>query len=238
MRIAYRVVTSAIHGALRALCQIGDEELVRVPDRGPLILVTNHINFLEVPLLYTHLQPRPLAGFAKAETWDNVTLAALADLWDAIPLQRGEADLGALRQALEALEEGHILTLSPEGTRSGDGRLQRAHSGVAFLALRSGAPLIPVAHHGGEQFWRKLRRLRRTEFNIVVGELFTLEADGVRVTQEVRQQMADEVMYQIAALLPPAYRGVYGDRAEATERHVRFPPGVGSNLERWEESSR
>jgi 1-acyl-sn-glycerol-3-phosphate acyltransferase len=236
MRIAYRVVTSAIHGALRTLCQVDDEQLARIPDRGPLILVANHINFLEVPLLYTHLQPRPLAGFAKAETWDSAALGALADLWDAIPLRRGEPDLVALRQALEALEAGHILTLSPEGTRSGDGQLQRGYPGVAFLALRSGASLVPVAHYGGEYFWRNLRHLRRTDFNIVVGEVFTLTANGEPVTGAMRQQMADEVMYQLAALLPPAYRGAYADRAQATERYVEFPPGVESNLEQWRES--
>ena len=233
MRIAYHVVTSAIHGALRALCQVDDEQLARIPDRGPLILVANHINFLEVPLLYTHLQPRPLAGFAKAETWESAALGALADLWDAIPLNRGEADLVALRQALAALKAGHILTLSPEGTRSGDGQLQRGSPGVAFLALRSGAPVLPVAHYGGEWFWRNLRHLRRTEFNIVVGEPFELHPNGDRVTQAVRQQMADEVMYQLAALLPPDYRGAYADRAEATEQYVQFPPGGESNLDRW-----
>lgn len=225
MRIAYRVVTAAIHGALRALCQIDDDQLARIPEHGPLILVTNHINFLEVPLFYTHLQPRPLAGFAKAETWNSVALGALADLWDAIPLRRGEADLVALRQALDALEAGQILALSPEGTRSGDGQLQRGYPGVAFLALRSGAPLLPVAHHGGEHFWRNLRQLRRTEFNIVVGEVFELHANGEPVTQEVRQRMTDEVMYQLAALLPPAYRGAYANRSRATQEYVRFPAG-------------
>lgn len=233
MRIGYRVVTSAIHGVLRTLCQVDDEQLARIPEHGPLILVANHINFLEVPLLYTHLQPRPLAGFAKAETWDSMALGALADLWDAIPLRRGEVDLVALRQALGALEEGHILALSPEGTRSRDGQLQRGYPGVAFLALRSGAPLLPVAHYGGEYFWRNLRQLRRTEFNIVVGEVFELQANGESVTHEVRQQMADEVMYQLAALLPPAYRGAYADWSRATQEYVRFPAGGESNLNRW-----
>jgi 1-acyl-sn-glycerol-3-phosphate acyltransferase len=230
MTLTYWVVTSTIKGLIRLLCRVDDAQLARVPDRGPLIIVANHVNFLEVPLLYTHLRPRPMAGFAKAETWDNPALRLLADLWGAIPLSRGEADMAALRQALEALEAGHILGMAPEGTRSGHGRLQRGHPGVVFLALRSGAPLLPMVYYGGELFWSNLSRLRRTDFHIVVGQPFYLDAGGVKVTREVRQQMADEIMYQMAALLPPAYRGVYSDLAAATETYVRPLPGAASNL--------
>jgi 1-acyl-sn-glycerol-3-phosphate acyltransferase len=232
MTLTYRVVTSAIKGLTRILCRVDDAQLARVPDRGPLIIVANHVNFLEIPLLYTHLQPRSVTGFAKAETWDNPALGALFDLGRAIPLQRGEADMAALRRALKALEEGHILAVAPEGTRSGHGRLQRGKPGVVFLALRSGAPLLPVVYYGGELFWRNLPRLRRTDFHIVVGQPFYLNADEVKVTRQVRQLMVDEIMYQVAALLPSVYRGVYSNLAAATETYLRFPPGVESNLRR------
>jgi 1-acyl-sn-glycerol-3-phosphate acyltransferase len=232
MTLTYWVVTSTIKGLIRLLCRVDDAQLAQVPDRGPLILVANHVNFLEVPLLYTYLQPRPMAGFAKAETWDHPLLRLLADLWEAIPLHRGEADMAALRQALKALEAGHILGMAPEGTRSGHGRLQRGHTGVVLLALRSGAPLLPMVYYGGELFWRNLNRLRRTDFHIVVGQPFYLDAGGVKVTRQVRQQMTDEIMYQMAALLPQVYRGFYSDLAAATEAYLRFPPGAESNLRR------
>jgi 1-acyl-sn-glycerol-3-phosphate acyltransferase len=232
MTLTYRVMTSTIKSLTRILCRVDDAQLERVPDRGPLIIVANHVNFLEVPLLYTHLQPRSVTGFAKAETWDNPALGALFDLGRAIPLRRGEADMAALRQALKALEEGHILAVAPEGTRSGHGRLQPGRPGVVFLALRSGAPLLPVVYYGGELFWRNLPRLRRTDFHIVVGQPFYLYPGKVKVTRQVRQLMVDEIMYQAAALLPPAYRGVYSDLAAATEAYLRFPPGVESNLHR------
>lgn len=232
MTLVYRVVTSTIKGLTRFLCRVDDAQLARVPDRGPLLIVANHVNFLEVPLLYTHLQPRPVTGFAKVETWDNPVLRPLFDLCGAIPLDRGEADMVALRRALAALEAGHILAVAPEGTRSGHGRLQKGHAGVVFLALRAGAPLLPVVYYGGESFWRNLARLRRTDFRIVVGQPFYLDAGGVEVTRRVRRQMTDEIMYQMAALLPPAYRGVYADLASATELHLRFPPGMESNLSR------
>jgi len=233
MTLTYRVVTSTIKGLIRMLCRVDDAQLVQVPDRGPLIVVANHINFLEVPLLFTHLLPRPVTGFVKAETLNNPILGPLLfDLWEAIPIQRGEADVAAFRQALKVLEAGHILAVAPEGTRSGDGRLQRGHPGTVFLALRSGASLLPVVYYGGEHFWRNLTRLRRTDFHIVVGQPFHLDAGGVRVTRQVRRQMTDEIMYQMAALLPPAYRGAYSDLAAATKTYLRFPPGAESSLHR------
>jgi 1-acyl-sn-glycerol-3-phosphate acyltransferase len=230
---AYRVVNGSIKGLIRILCRVDDAQLARVPERGPLILVANHVNFLEVPLLYTHVQPRPVTGLVKAETLNNPFLGPLLfKLWKGIPIQRGQVDMTALSQALQALEAGQILTVAPEGTRSGHGRLQQGHPGTAFLALRSGAPVLPMATHGGERFWHNLHRLQRTDFYIVVGQPFHLDTRGSKVTQHVRQQMTNEIMYQIAALLPPAYRGVYSDLSAATETYIRFAPGVESNLRR------
>lgn len=227
--LTYRVVTSTIKRLTRILCRVNDAQLTRVPEQGPLIIVVNHINFLEVPILYTHLQPRPVTGFVKAEAWDNPATRVLFDLWESIPLRRGEADMAALRQALAVLEAGHILAVAPEGTRSGHGRLQRGLPGVTFLALRSGAPVLPVVYHGGELFWHNLTSLRRTDFHILVGQPFYLDANGMKVTRQMRQQMIDEIMYQMAALLPHAYRGVYSDLATITETYIRFSPGVESN---------
>jgi 1-acyl-sn-glycerol-3-phosphate acyltransferase len=232
MTLTYRVVTSTIKGLIRVLCRVDDTQLAQVPDRGPLIIVANHVNFLEVPLIYTHLQPRPLTGFAKVEAWNNPLTGTLFTMGGAIPLYRGEADVSAFRQALKALEAGHILAVAPEGTRSGHGRLQRGRPGIVLLALHSGTPLLPLVYYGGELFWHNLARLRRTDFHIVVGQPFYLDAGGIKVTRQVRQQMIDEVMYQMAALLPPAYRGVYSDLAAATETYLRFPPGAESNLRR------
>ncbi len=236
MSWTFRLVNHTLRGLTRLLCRVEDADLAKVPRQGPLIVVANHVNFLEVPLVYTHLMPRPVTGFAKAETWDNPLMAWLFDLWGAIPLRRGEVDLQALRRALAALEAGKILAVAPEGTRSGHGRLQRARTGVVLLALRSGAPLLPLVFFGGERFSTNIRRLRRTDFHIVVGEPFRLEAGGVRLTRAVRQHMADEIMYQLAALLPPQYRGCYADLDKATEHFLRFPHSGRSNLttERFE----
>ena len=89
--------------------------------------------------------------------------------------------------------------------------------------------MLPVVHHGGELIWRNVARLRRTDFHFVVGQPFYLETGGIRVTRQVRQQMTDEIMYQMAALLPPANRGVYSDLDSATEVYIRFPAGTDNN---------
>ena len=232
MTRSFWIVNTTIKNITRLICQVDDTQLQRVPTRGPLILVANHINFLEVPIMFTHLQPRPVTGFAKAETWNNPAMGALFNLWGAIPLKRGEADVAAIRRGLEVLGDGKILAVAPEGTRSGNGQLQKGHPGVVMLALRSGAPLLPVIYYGGEGFGRNLTRLRRTDFHIIVGQQFSLNVQGAVLSREARQQITDEIMYQLAALLPIPYRGYYSDLSAATEKYLKFPPGAKSNLNR------
>lgn len=227
MRLTERTTNAIIKRLTRLLCRVDDAQLQRVPPRGPLILVSNHVNFLDVPVVYTHLQPRPVTGFSKIETWDSPFLGPLFTLWQIIPIRRGEADVEAFRRGLAALAAGQILAITPEGTRSGHGRLQRAHPGVALLAVHSGAPVLPLAFYGIEHFREDLARLRRSPFHIAVGQPFTLATGGARLTAEVRQQITDEIMYQLAALLPPAYRGHYADMSAATARYLRFSPDQG-----------
>jgi len=230
MTYTYRAVNFTIKGLTEILCRVDNEPLTRVPFRGPLIMVGNHINFLDIPVLYTHLQPRPITGFIKAETWNNHALGLLFNMWGAIPLRRGEADMNAMRQALHALEAGEILALSPEGTRSGDGCLRRGHPGVVSLALRSGAPILPLVFYGSENFKINLTKLQRTDFHIVVGNHFYLDDHGKRTAGSVRQEITDEIMFQIAALLPAKYRGCYSDLHSATENYLNFTKNSRSNI--------
>ncbi len=230
MTIATRIVNTAVKLWTHLICRIDSAQLDQVPQNGPLILVTNHVTSLEVPLIYVHLLPRPVTGFVKAETWENPFMGYLFDLWGGIPLRRGEADVEAIRLALEALKAGKILAVAPEGTRSFNGILQRGRPGTALLALRSGAPVMPVVYYGGECVNENLKRLRRTDFHIVVGRPFYIHTDGMKVSHEVRQQIVDEIMYQIAGLLPQKYRGVYSDLSSATETFLQFIPPSRSNL--------
>ena len=222
MTLAHSAVVLTLKGLTNLLCRIEDEELVRVPPGGPLILYTNHVNILEIPIIYTHLQPRPVTGMVAAVRWKNPFLAWLLNVVGAIPLHRGAADIAALRSAIRRLAAGAIIIIAPEGTRSGHGRLQEAHPGVVLLALRSGAALQPAAFHGSENYRDDLRRLRRTDFRITVGRPFHLDAGAVRVTRSIRREMLDEMMYQLSALLPAANRGIYSDLSAATTRYLNF----------------
>lgn len=217
-----QVVNTILRLIIDILCRVNDEEISKIPQHGPIILIGNHVNFLEVPVMYLYLLPREMTGYAAAKSWKNPFFAFLFNLWDAIPLKRWEADIAALKKGLAVLEAGKILAIAPEGTRSGDGKLQEGNPGVVLLALKSGAPLLPVLYYGGEDFWQNLRRLRRTEFNIVVGEPFTLAPGDVRISGDVRQRMLNEIMYQMASILPPEYRGVYSDLDKATQNFIRF----------------
>ena len=205
----YRITAFIVQLGTRILCRIDAPDLHKVPMRGPLIVYSNHSGQIEVAVFFGQLQPRPITGWAKAESWDNAFFRWLFDLWALIPVRRGEADTSALRKAIDALEKGYILGIAPEGTRNVTGKLKRAHPGAVMLALRAGVPLLPIAHWGGEDFPKNLSRLKRTDFHIRVGELFCLDVEGVRVTKEIRQQIVDEMMYRLAGLLPVEYRGEY-----------------------------
>lgn len=210
MNFMYRFTAFIINIYIRITCRLhAGKEMDKIPMKGPLIVITNHTGQLEVPVFFGQLATRPITGWAKVESWDNAFLRWLFNLWGLIPVRRGEADTSALRKAMKALEDGYIFGIAPEGTRNKTGRLKRAHPGAVMLAVHSGAPILPMAHWGGENFLRNLPRLRRTDFHIRVGKPFKLELEGVKMTREVRQQIADEMMLRIAELMPLEYRGEY-----------------------------
>lgn len=222
MTLSHRLVVAVFRGITSLLARIDDAELEMVPSSGPLIIYTNHVNLLEIPIIYTHLQPRRVHGMLLAERWNIPVINWALDVAETIPLHRAEADITALKKGLEMLARGEMLIISPEGTRSRDGRLSVAHPGVVLLALHSLASLIPVAYFGAEKWEANMRRLKRTDFHLRVGKPFHLDARGEKVTGSVRQQMVDEMMYQLAALLPEPYRGVYADLAHASSRYIVF----------------
>jgi 1-acyl-sn-glycerol-3-phosphate acyltransferase len=204
----------------RVTCRLDISDLQKFPLHGPLIAIANHTGQIEVPLIFAHLQPRKLTGWAKIETWDNKFLNLVFNIWGIIPVRRGEADMHALKAALRALENGFIFGVAPEGTRNYTGILGRALPGTVIVALHSGAPIIPIAHWGGEAFLKNLKRFKRTDFHIRIGEPFKINVEGVKVTGEVRQQIVDEMMYELAKYLPEEYRGEYADMSKATTRFI------------------
>ena len=195
-----------------------------VPRRGPLIIAANHFNNADPPILGAAV-PRRLSFMAKHEMFQWPVLGLAARLGGAFPVRRSEADLGALRKASAVLRRGEALAMFPEGTRSTDARLHKAHPGTALLALRSEAPVLPVAISGTEKVVLirlplDLIRLRRPRVRVVVGRPFFLPPVE-RVTADEAKRCTDIIMGRIAALLPPSYRGEYAEAAPAESEPER-----------------
>ncbi|HNO32472.1 MAG TPA: lysophospholipid acyltransferase family protein [Anaerolineales bacterium] len=191
----------------------------KVPARGPLIVIANHTGQVEVPVIAMLMQPRKITGWGKAEAFENPFLRWVFGAWHIIPVRRGEADMTALKTALRSIEEGAIFGIAPEGTRNYDGRLRRAMPGTVILGLRSGAPILPVAHWGGEVFLKNLKQFKRTDFHVRVGAPFTIKVEG-KVTGEMRQEIVDEMMFEIARLIPEEYRGEYSDLSKSPGKYL------------------
>jgi 1-acyl-sn-glycerol-3-phosphate acyltransferase len=220
VKASARYVAPIVNAILGILCRVDVKELAKVPRKGPLIIAMNHINFLEAPLLYGHLYPRDIAGFAKVETWGVPVIGTLARIWECVPVYRGAQDMRSMRMALEVLAQGRMLNVMPEGRRSHDGKLGRGQAGIVAIALRSGVPILPIAQFGGEKFWRNFKRGRRTDVRFRVGEPFMLRRPGPGESRAaMRSEAADEIMRSIAALLPEEYRGVYAAPGPAP-RHL------------------
>ena len=204
------IINPPIKRVLSTFLDVDASEVARIPMEGPLIISTNHINSLDAPVGFSHLHPRPMTAFVKAETWDNWFMKFLFNAWDAIPIKRGEVDFEAFRMAEEALKQKKIVLVAPEGTRSRHGRLNQGYPGIALLAIRSGAPILPVVIYGNEKI-NNLRIGKRTKMTIKVGNPYKINLNGHTLDRENRKQITDEIMYEIARILPEENRGVYAD---------------------------
>jgi 1-acyl-sn-glycerol-3-phosphate acyltransferase len=176
-----------------------------VPAHGPLLVACNHTSNLD-PMVIGGYFPRTLFAMAKRELYFTPAIAWFLAGCNCIPVDRGGADRRAVTRALEVLRRPGRLLIFVEGTRSRDGTMQRAEPGVGFLARRSGASILPVALSTDQ---RRRGLLRRRQINLRYGEPFGLQLTGRRDDAAI----ADEIARRIAALLPAAQRGVYGDAA-------------------------
>lgn len=207
---AHRLLRSIIRGLLGLFCRLRVEGVEHVPREGPFLLVCNHLCWLDIPLFWVTF-PCRVTVFA-ARKWGRRPVIGwlLRRLGNAIFVFRGEADRQALRQALTVLKGGGILVVAPEGTRSKTGALQQGKHGAAYLAARTGVPLVPVVAYGQEKLFSSLRRGRRAEVHVIFAPPFTLPGTPGRVSKEQLHAFTEQIMLRLAAMLPPAYRGVYG----------------------------
>jgi len=207
---------------LFVICNVNNKALKAVPRQGPMILIGNHVNFLDAPVALTYLYPRKIISLVKKETFETPFLRFLFNTWGSIPVDRGTADFQALSKTTDVLNQGHFFAIEPEGTRTNDGRLIQAHTGVVVIALKSKAPIMPIVQYGGEKFSKNIKKLRRTKITMLVGAPFMICSSSTYPDKEERQLIADEIMYQMAELLPAGYRGYYSDLSKATTNYLSF----------------
>lgn len=188
------------------------EGLENLPPRGQgMVVVVNHINWTDILILGGSLPlSHRLSWVGKVEIFINPLVAWFFRQMKVIPIKRGKRDLTALAAAEEALKQGEVLAIFPEGHRSRTGGLQEGRSGALRLAVRSGCPIVPVAVWGTEVGWNGA--WLRKPLHLRIGEPYHPHVTGDTIPWNRMNELTDEMMLRIAALLPEQYWGVYRER--------------------------
>ncbi|TMC75565.1 MAG: 1-acyl-sn-glycerol-3-phosphate acyltransferase [Chloroflexi bacterium] len=205
--VLWRTLFPLFRALARFLAPWRLEGAERIPKRGGYILVSNHINWKDPPWIEFALG-RAIRFMAKRELFQIPVIGFALRAIGAFPVRRGEADRAALQMALKVLEAGHPAGFFPEGHRSESGALIRGHPGIALIARRSNAVIVPIAVIGTPRarlgaFWRRDILLR-------VGEPFHAADLGVDMANA--QGLTDAIMVRIAQMLPSEMRGAYSTR--------------------------
>lgn len=182
-----------------------------IPSQGPLLIVANHLNNADPPLLDVSLN-RKVVFMAKEELFRSRFLSYFIRGFGAFPVHRGRLDKQAFRQADQLLAQGLALVMFPEGKRSKSAQLQPASSGSALIALRSGAPILPVGITGTEKIKGMTWILRRPQITVNIGRPFYLPSVSSKLTKVELAQLTNSIMAEIAELLPLGYRGIIRSR--------------------------
>ena len=188
-----------------------------LPREGGYIAAANHLSVIEVPLAYCLLNRYDVTGLVAKNHQKNALFRWLINMLDGIWLSREEIDTRALRAARDHLQNGGVLGIAPEGTRSKTGALNEAKTGVAFLADQAKVPILPVAVSGTWQITSEILKLKRPAIEVNIGQVFMLPPVDRKTRDHDLQQNTDEIMCQLAALLPPENRGFYADHPRLKE---------------------
>jgi 1-acyl-sn-glycerol-3-phosphate acyltransferase len=179
-----------------------------IPARGPLLVVSNHLGDAD-GIIGLGLTPVPVEIVAKIELHSLPIFGALLQAYGVIWIHRGQADRRAIRVVLEALAEGRIVAVAPEGRESLTGGLEEGTAGAAYLAYRAKAPILPVTFTGtrNTEVYANLKRLRRTRITVTIGPVFTLQdKEDWHTSVEHGTQL---IMQTLASQLPLEYQGVF-----------------------------
>ncbi len=191
--------------------------LEKVPLSGGYILATNHLSRLDPLLLFMLIERNDLTALVADKYKKYPFIPWLINTLKGIWINREEADFRALKDACRYLQQGGLLGIAPEGTRSPTKGLLPGKPGVAYLADKAGVPVIPVAISGTEGAIFKIFTLRRPKIRVVFGDPIRLPAVERERREEMLQRNTDEILCRIAALLPVSYRGVYAEHPRLKE---------------------
>jgi 1-acyl-sn-glycerol-3-phosphate acyltransferase len=185
--------------------------LENFPKRGPAIIVFNHLGDADAILLSAVLPFSPIEGLGKIELYDHWLVGPVFRAYGIIWVHRGQPDRKAIRAALQGLAEARMLTLAPEGRQSVTGALEEGEDGAAFLSMKSGAPIVPVAMTGleNQNIYSHLKSWKRAPASLSVGEPFFIKEHPQGDRQKMMQEGTRQIMESLASLLPEAYRGYY-----------------------------
>lgn len=192
-----------------------------IPSQGACILAVNHLGRLDPPLVFALLDREDVTSLVADKYLRYPFYRWIVNAVNGIWINREEADINALRAARNFLKSGGVLGIAPEGTRSHTGALITAKTGVAYLAKKADVPIIPVAISGTEKAVTELSHLHRPELRIQFGKPMQLPPLERGDRTHALQRNTDEIMCQIAAMLPARYRGVYADHPRLKELLLR-----------------
>jgi 1-acyl-sn-glycerol-3-phosphate acyltransferase len=178
------------------------------PKKGPALVIINHLGDADAVMLGASL-PYPIDALGKIELHEHPVVGGVFRAYGVIWIHRGRPDRRALHAALEGLAEGRVIAMAPEGRESVTGALEDGNEGAAFIALKSGAPIVPVVMTGTENsnVYGHMKRLKRAPVTFTVGKPFVLQASADRRTR--LQDGTRQIMEELAAMLPESYRGNY-----------------------------
>jgi len=214
----YKTLRSIVRFFMRIITDIEVHGIEKLP-KGNFIAAANHLGRLDTAALLCIIDREDII-MPVAEKYKNHPLfGAIGRAVNAIWLNRFEADYPALREILARMQKGGLLVIAPEGTRSKTEALQEGKMGVAFLASKSGYPVLPVAVTGTEdrRIMENLKRFRRSKIIVRAGDPFYVQLPRVKGREKAMRQETEEIMCQIGALLPEKYRGVYTNHPRLKE---------------------
>lgn len=191
--------------------------LENLPISGAIIIATNHMHYLDIPLLFVNPVRKDLTALVTTKYKKHWFIGWFTQTAGGIWINRDIADFAAMQAASKVLKEGYAVGISPEGTRSHTAQLLPGKPGAVLLALKMNVPIIPVAITGTENAFRRIFTLQRPRITVSFGPTFTLLPVGSENREQVYQQYTDEIMCRIAALMPEKYWGYYRDHPRLKE---------------------